>query len=101
MTLTIQSGYKVWIEKPERGVFAREVDYGAHWRQPVGGETYPPLWRVSWIEKTHEVYACQPFKDKFIVLGTCSTQEELERRIVGWADACRSGESLNWVAERL
>ena len=78
-------GYKEWITQPERAR-SLELDFGVHWRLPPG----IPLahhWRVSWIERTGELYAREldPEGDRYIFLGQHATREEVEEAMAGWA----------------
>ena len=79
----IQRGYTEWIAEPPRGR-SPELDFGVWWR--VSGSRY--TWRVSWIEATGELYAkelASGDEDRFVVLGTFSTEEEAEAAMEGWA----------------
>lgn len=82
-----------------------EADYGAWWTAP--GLSWPK-WRVSYIQKTGEVYAVQ-LKDGGLVkvLGTVTPDDEriyyrtLDRILEGWAEAIHHPGSLVWVERKL
>jgi len=84
-SLIIQDHYTRWIEahKLER---SGEVDYGVWWTQ-TGSEREFPRWRLSWIKDTGELYACQPGKDRLIVLGVFPDRKTVERVLAGWSDS--------------
>lgn len=102
---------------------SREVDFGLYWK-----DSYGHRFRITWVEATGEVYA--------VALGAISTamldsetmitfggnddtgfvevlasglsEEEVERRLDGWAEACGNPihgytmtDSMRWVRERL
>ena len=80
----ICKGYKEWIgeEKRER---SGEIDYGVWWGLY---EKKFPFWRVSWIRNTGELYAVNlATYDEYIILGHYETEEEVERRMKGWAES--------------
>lgn len=83
--IIIQKGYKDWIEEKKRAR-SGEVDYGVWWTLS-GSEREFPRWRLSWIKDTGELYACQPAKDKLIVLGVIPERQEVEQVLVGWSDS--------------
>jgi hypothetical protein len=77
--LVIQTGY-------EKRSASGEVDFGCWWTLR-GNEREFPRWRVSWIENTGELYACQMTKDKLIVLGVIPERQEVERVLEGCSDS--------------
>ena len=82
-----------------------EADYGYWWRSP---ELDWPRWRVSYIQKTGEIYAIQ-VKDNGMVklLGIVPPDDDriyyqtLDRILEGWADAIHNPGSLVWVERKL
>jgi hypothetical protein len=83
--LTIQKDYKQWIGIPKRAR-SGEVDYGVWWTL-AGSEREFPRWRVSWIENTGELYACQTAKDKLIVLGVILERQAVGQVLEGWSNS--------------
>lgn len=99
-----------------------EVEMGSDWRDADGVR-----YELSWVEDTGELYMLREpvpggWADPFggihasgthdvderevqgmtlAVLGTVSTQEELERDLEGWEDAMRAANSVQWLADRL
>lgn len=97
----IEAFYKENEERRRSG----EADYGVWWTAP--GLNWP-TWRVSYIQKTGEVYAIE-LKDNGMVglLGIVPPDDgeiyyqSLDRILEGWADAiCHPG-SLTWVRNKL
>ncbi len=83
--IVILKNYKEWIEKPQRK-FSGELDFGVHWEMAMKRKGFP-TWRVSWIEKTGELYAVRlDTLDEFFILGKYPTREEVENAMSGWAD---------------
>lgn len=76
--------YKKFMENPKRKE-SPEVDFGCWWGL-TRREDNPFKWRVSWIEKTGELYAYCYNKDIAIVLGIFKTREEVEKRMQGWSN---------------
>jgi len=70
MELRMRRGYRKW--KLSRAD-TQEVDFGTKWTL---GELRGV--RVSWIRSTGEVYACQPEKDLYAVLGRLDEVEVAE-----------------------
>ena len=71
----IQIEYEAWSMVPERKT-SPEVDYGVNWL--INGPGKLPLfpaWRVSWVEKTSELYATPTAdqRDRFVILGHYKT----------------------------
>jgi hypothetical protein len=81
----IQKGYKDWIDEPKRAR-SGEVDFGVWWTL-AGNEREFPRWRVSWIKDTGELYACQPAKDKLIVLGVIPERQAVEQVLEDWGNS--------------
>ncbi len=70
MELRMKKGYREWkLSKAD----TQEIDFGAKWTL---GELRGI--RVSWIRSTGEVYACQPEKDLYAVLGRLDEAEVVE-----------------------
>lgn len=90
-------------ENPERKS-SGEADYGVWWTEP--GQPWRQ-WRVSYIQKTGEVYAFQLTGGKVQLLGRVPPDDEriyyrtLNRILEGWADIIHEPGSLNWVRERM
>ena len=80
------TSYQEFMKDPSRKR-SPEVDFGAHWRLAHDPGGYP--WRVSWIERTGELYAVElgsPERDRrVIVLGHYPNLEEVEAALEGWA----------------
>lgn len=89
-----------WAEDPRRRDSV-EFDFGVNWRS--GGSTWP-VYRVSWIEKTGEVYAYQAGAlGGGFVLVFCKvpTHAAVEAALAGWPDACGEPNGLLWIREHL
>lgn len=109
-------------ERPERRT-SGESDYGVHWH--ADGRNWP-LWRVSYVQATGEVYAVENGHCKVRVLGVippdpderyrkdrpggiawsdrhdCGTYyRTLDKILDGWADPDVTGHDLAWVVQRL
>lgn len=84
--LVILDGYRDWIAMDKRRMASKEIDYGLYWTR-TGSEREFPRWRVSWIETTGELYAAQPTKDRFILLGTIPLRDRLDVLMEGWAES--------------
>jgi len=83
-SMKIQNGYKQWIETPERK-FSREIDFGCWWG--LHQRKYP-WWRVSWIERTGELYAVNLSNlNEYIILDNFKTKEEVEIRMKGYCES--------------
>jgi hypothetical protein len=93
-----------------RRMFSPEADYGVMWRNGADW----PLWRVSYIADTGDVYAVKmaaPGQDTVRLLGVVppdpvySDRETYYRTLdgilTGWADPRVSAMDLGWVATRL
>lgn len=78
----IRDGYAAWIKDPKRRG-SPETDFGVRWTQ--NGSNWP-LWRISWIGWTGELYAVElgSFPARFCVLGVYA-QEDLSV-MDGWAE---------------
>ena len=82
-----------------------EADYGCWWTAPGMSFT---KWRLSYIQKTGEVYAVQ-LKDGGLVkvLGIVPPDDDriyyrtLDRILEGWAEAIHRPGSLVWVERKL
>jgi hypothetical protein len=103
-------------ERPDERRLSGEADYGVHWR--IGGQHWP-TWRVSYIEKTGELYAlCQHGLDcPVVVLGVVPPDDPaddpgraggrgryyftLDKILDGWADPDISGHDLAWIERKL
>jgi len=81
-----QTGYQDWSNTPAR-LRSGELDFGCHWR--LNSQAFP-VWRVSWIEDTGELYALElagiGLEDRFIVIGRFPDEEAVELAMSGWAD---------------
>lgn len=80
----VKEGYRGWISEPERAR-SPELDFGVRWR--LTPQTDFPLWRVSWIEATGELYTADIMGDRYILLGRHDTRESVEQAMAGWAEA--------------
>lgn len=92
---------------PSRAVFfaderrerSPEVDFGVMWTQ----EGQWPNWRVSWLERTGELYAlCLGGEDRdhVEVFGTIERRANVEEVMRGYADSPAPHE-LDWVRRRV
>lgn len=99
-----------------------EADFGVWWREQAAF----PVWRVSWVEETGEVYAIclhgggidagrnavavaagEP-TGRVEVLGVIPADLDasvpyahVEAALDGWADQCGKRDSLTWVRQRI
>lgn len=95
----------------ENRKYSGEVDYGGYWRlDPWHGR-----WRVSYIEKTGEIYAvCSENRGSgpVLVLGFIPPDVVADRRkelyyrtldsiLKGWPEHCSKPNSLQWIKKRL
>ena len=100
--------------RPERAC-SGEADYGVHWH--VSGRDWP-RWRVSYVQATGEVYACeQRGACRVRVLGVVPPDPDertsasgyrggtyyrtLDAILDGWADPDVSGFDLAWIEAKL
>jgi len=95
-SLKIQNGYRQWIETPERK-FSGEIDFGCWWG--LHQREYP-WWRVSWIEKTGELYAVNLSNDEYIILDNFKTKEGVERRMKGYCEPFSNMILTAWFSRR-
>jgi len=104
MTKTYANIEEFYAENEERRN-SGEADYGCWWRAPGLGW---PRWRVSYIQKTGEIYATE-LRDNGIVklLGIVPPDngriyyQTLDHILEGWADAIHEPGSLIWVEGKL
>ena len=96
--LTLQEFYAL---DPQRAG-SREVKYGTFWRKysPV------PTYRLSWVERTGEVYAvqlCEPDEreDPVVVLGVLWDESQVDACLAGWSRHCGGQRSLLWAEGRV
>jgi hypothetical protein len=83
-----------------------ESDYGVHWHE---GDATFPVWRVSYIKDTGEIYAIrlQGRDDRVTLLGRCNPDpadvyyRTLDKILDGWAELDAERRRLSWVAGRL
>lgn len=82
----IRAGFQEWINTPARKR-SREHDYGCWWTLDGNPRAWPH-WRVSWIEGTGELYACEEssHSDKFILIAVIAIEEDVERALANWTD---------------
>lgn len=86
--------------KPELGLQrqrSRELDFGVHWRKL----SIFPTYRVTWVENTGEVITVDLHQNTYEILGKIKTEEEVEKRFKGWADACGPANSLYWITKKI
>ena len=83
----------------EHRQLSTELDFGVWWR---GKETWP-VYRVSWVERTGDLYATNQSTDEIEILGESEpgNREMIEDILKGWADECGKIGSLNWVREQI
>lgn len=84
--MLLRADYHSWAEDAERKA-SPEVDFGANWRLR---STSWPVWRVSWIEATGELYAVEllpsPTDRRFLVLGEIHGRRAVETALTGWTE---------------
>lgn len=104
MPKTYASIEEFYAENEERRR-SGEADYGVWWTAP--GLSWPK-WRVSYIQKTGEVYAVQMKEGGLArILGIVPPDDghiyyrTLDRILEGWADAIHQPGSLIWVEGKL
>lgn len=123
MPLAIYQTLGEYLAESDDRLRSPELDFGVHWRDARDGQ-----WRVSWVERTGEVYAVRlgpsrigepsrltgltPEQERIIlqhggtasgpvlVLGIVPGREAIEAVLEGWADAC-GRESVRWIVDRL
>jgi hypothetical protein len=67
------------------------------WIQPDGTRRL-----LSWNAATHELkFWALDRREPDMVLAVIATEDELVRRLDGWADHCDTKEGLAWLAQRL
>lgn len=97
--MRIQKGYKKFIENRRRHG-SKEVDFGFNWKLRTG-QRYP-LWRLSWIENTGELYAVNMKNlDDFIVIGKFNSLEDVENFLSGWTDAMFKMGLIEFIKQKL
>jgi hypothetical protein len=90
-----------YYEEDVRREQSREVDCGVLWTTLAD---FSPQWRVTWVEKTGEVYAYNQRRgaeEKLVVIGIVEEEEELERLIAGYAERCGQPGELKWIVDKL
>jgi hypothetical protein len=90
-------------EQQRARYLSREVDFGVWWTDD--GITWPH-WRVSWVQATGELYAIRQVGSggrglEIRILGVERDEQELERRLEGWPEACGPPDGLQWITARL
>jgi hypothetical protein len=103
MAIAFESIKAFYADRPERES-SMECDYGVHWHD---GRIRWPMWRVSYVQATGEIYAVRTGgrPELVKVLGVVAPDEgryyyrTLDRIFDGWADqaVCR----LSWAKARL
>ena len=92
-------------DRPDRR-YSREADYGTGWYHGPRS----PVWRVSYIQATGEVYACCASTGLVKVLGVVPADPAgpgecfyltLEKVLDGYADPDVTGHQLMWVRRRI
>jgi len=91
----MRTNYPAFRDDPERKR-SPEVDFGSHWYELREGEPLLwPTWRISWIQRTGELYAVEQIPEsdspgrRYFVVGVFRTREEVERFMEGWASEPR------------
>lgn len=82
----IRNDYAVW-ENDSRRSESPEMDFGVHWQ--LNPTSSCPLWWVSWIETTGELYAVEihTFPERrFLSLGSFPSLEEVRYSLAKWSD---------------
>lgn len=84
--MLLRADYLNWADNAERKA-SSEVDFGANWRLR---STPWPVWRVSWIEATGELYAVELLPTstdrRFVVLGEIHSRRAVETALTGWTE---------------
>lgn len=78
-----------------------EVDFGVWWSEDA--QRYP-RWRVSWIEKTGELYAVSldhGAVSRVEIFGSFGSRDRVEAALAGWEDECEKPGSLKWIRSRV
>lgn len=76
------------------------VDYGSTWADPDG--TANGHWRISWDPQSGDLTTVPVGDDTDArLLGRLPTRADVDRALAGWADACVSGETTSWAANRM
>lgn len=91
-----------------------EWDYGVHWQPET---SHWPVWRVSWVVETGELYTVCTSDGRLVVLGVCekvgeypygqhsrdwaafNDEQLVEMVMKGWAEV--TPPKLSWVTARL
>lgn len=75
------------------------TDYGSTWADHEDPNRH---WRISWDPASGDLNAV-PIGDDADnrYLGRLPTQADVDRALAGWGDACVSGETTEWAANRL
>lgn len=102
--LDVLPGFDEWIRNPNRE-HPPEVLFGVMWSLEINneGRVTPPLWEVSWIANTGELYAHnREHTNWFILLGIFKTREEVDQAMCGWDDSkLANNDDLYHWAKRL
>ncbi len=93
-----------------------EIEFGSEWTDSVGND-----YELSWVEATGELYLMlgpdgtmhadlffgsptsytEPIESLIVkVIGTVTSQADVEEKLTGWEDAMGEPHSLRWLAER-
>ncbi|MCL4486798.1 MAG: hypothetical protein M1132_12795 [Chloroflexi bacterium] len=79
--MSIASGYQTWMHQSLRAA-SKQVSFGEYWRMQEA------RWRVSWIERTGELYAADVQSDRFFILGHYATRRDVVRKMQHWFEGC-------------
>lgn len=86
-------------EQQRQRALSGEVDFGVGWHD---GERL--VWhRVSWCDRTGEVYAHSHRENTYKVLGATEPgdRQGIERILAGWTDRMHDFDGISWVRRRL
>ena len=79
----VREGYREWAEMPQRNNSV-EHDFGAQWTVS-GKATEYPRWRVSWNQKTGELYSCSP-RGRYTILAIVPELSKAQEIMGDWAN---------------
>ena len=71
------------------------LDFG-WWKQPSG-----IVKLLSWNAANGELAFWPLGREETIILAVIPTEEEVRRRLEGWAEHCGTRDGLGWLAQRL
>lgn len=82
ISFALKSNYEVFRQKNRLSMI--DIDYGANWH--LNALSLFPTWRVSWIERSGELYAVAQDHSQYLVLGIFHEKEEVDALLAEWLD---------------